>query len=222
MDIIKDIPTGKQYISIKLSGGCDSSIIYYALCRKFSDNEDVNIIVLTLNTDKKYFYIPTAKKIIDAVYKITGKLPIEHITKTIPHDAKNYISEQNKMEFSARLKYNPIHCYSGLTMNPPNEQMVEFFKNNYKQYNLDLDKLFDSLNSRDINRDNTQFLSNNYYINPFGTNNKKYVAQCYEYYNMKEELYPITRSCEDFSDKEEHCGTCFFCAERLWGFGRLV
>jgi len=66
------------------------------------------------------------------------------------------------------------------------------------------------------------FISNAAAVFPFGKTDKKEVAKAYNYYNMMDRLYPHTRSCEDFTDKVEHCGHCFFCAERMWGFNRLV
>jgi 7-cyano-7-deazaguanine synthase in queuosine biosynthesis len=35
-------------------------------------------------------------------------------------------------------------------------------------------------------------------------------------------IFPITRSCESWTnDFSKHCGECWWCKEREWGFGRL-
>lgn len=71
MAIIKDLPYGNdQYVLVKLSGGADSSIVYYAVCDKFKDRDDVKIVVVTLDTDYKNQYIASAKRIIQIVGEI--------------------------------------------------------------------------------------------------------------------------------------------------------
>lgn len=222
MDIIKDLPQGKYNIAIKLSGGCDSSLVYYALCKKFAQRDDVNIIVITLNTDKKSFYIPYSQKIINIVKQLTGKEPLAKITKSVDHSLDNYVNGQDELARKVEKEYSPVHLYTGLTMNPPHDDMVQFFKDNHKDYNLDLNRVLHSLNSRDKERDYTRYPSDDYIINPFGESNKRFVADAYKHYGMMDILYPYTRSCESFSTEEKHCGHCFFCAERIWGFKRLV
>jgi len=52
---------------------------------------------------------------------------------------------------------------------------------------------------------------------------KKGVHEHYVRLGVLEELFPLTRSCEiHTTDFSEHCGECWFCKERLWGFGRYV
>ena len=53
---------------------------------------------------------------------------------------------------------------------------------------------------------------------------KKGVAEHYSRLGVLEDLFPLTRSCEEDNvyTFEEHCGDCWFCRERKWGFGRLV
>ena len=52
---------------------------------------------------------------------------------------------------------------------------------------------------------------------------KKGVREHYVTQGVLEELFPLTRSCETHTtDFSEHCGECWFCRERQWGFGRLV
>jgi hypothetical protein len=49
----------------------------------------------------------------------------------------------------------------------------------------------------------------------------------YEKYNLMDTLYPVTRSCEWVSytnwpdPGNNHCGKCWWCQERVWGFGKL-
>jgi len=55
---------------------------------------------------------------------------------------------------------------------------------------------------------------------PFINFNKQELAKSYSYLEI-EELYSITRSCESLSLTTGHCGTCWWCKERIWGFGYL-
>lgn len=222
MNIIKELPPGKHTILVKLSGGADSSLVYYALCKEYANNKDISLVVLTLNTDRKPFYIPFAKKIIKRVYDLTGKMPIDHMVVNIVHDPDEYVKGQDDLVEQAIIKHKPSLLYSGLTMNPPADDMKNYFIQNYSRFNFDLKEIFARIDSRDKERDYTKYKSDNFNIFPFGESNKKTVAEAYNYYNAMEIIYPYTRSCEAFTDKEEHCGSCFFCAERHWGFGRLV
>jgi 7-cyano-7-deazaguanine synthase in queuosine biosynthesis len=64
-------------------------------------------------------------------------------------------------------------------------------------------------------------------FNPIINLNKKGIADLCKKFNLTETLFPITRSCEGLSPIEtnnytEHCGECWWCHERKWGFGKLV
>ena len=93
-DKIKSLHIG-EYIGMKLSGGADSSILYYALCKHIKDNNlDTKIIVVTLDTDFKNLYIAGAKRVIGIVKDLTGIEPHEHFTLTVPHSDRNYTTGQ--------------------------------------------------------------------------------------------------------------------------------
>ena len=51
---------------------------------------------------------------------------------------------------------------------------------------------------------------------------KKGVKELYEYFGVLDDLFPLTRSCEIFTDDfSKHCeDKCWFCCERYWGFDR--
>ena len=68
-------------IGVKLSGGADSAIVYYAICDYYKDRDDVKIYPMTLDTKFKSWYSEGAKRIIDKVTELTGKAPAEHIIK---------------------------------------------------------------------------------------------------------------------------------------------
>ena len=226
MDLSKSIGTNDEYVCVKLSGGADSAIIYYAVCNTVKDT-NTKIIVITLDTDFKDQYIAGAKRVIKIVKELTGVEPYEHITNTVEHSLENYDNGQHHLLEKVWEKYGKnIPVYSGLTINPPYEEMVDFFKNNADRLGIDFEQALGHINSRDTSRDNKL----PYGENPgrlFGKTDKRGTAAAYKHYNMMEKLYPYTFSCESApyeigSDNMPiHCGHCFFCLERWWGFDRL-
>jgi 7-cyano-7-deazaguanine synthase in queuosine biosynthesis len=61
------------------------------------------------------------------------------------------------------------------------------------------------------------------YRRPLINIDKRGVAEHYTRLGVLEELFPVTRSCEEITtDFSKHCEVCWFCAERHWGFGRYV
>ena len=75
---IIDIEEGN--IAITLSGGADSSIVYYAICEKYKNNPNVNIIPCTSISTVRDWYFHFARNIILIVGELTNKYPLEHLT----------------------------------------------------------------------------------------------------------------------------------------------
>ena len=57
---------------------------------------------------------------------------------------------------------------------------------------------------------------------------KQGLGKLYKEHDLMESLFPLTYSCEYYSrDKmygdvgDKHCGKCWWCQEREWGFGKL-
>ncbi len=227
MNEIEDLPAGEHNLLMKLSGGADSSIVYYALCDKFKDRDDVNIICITLDTDLKNNYIKSAKRIIEVVAELTGKRPYKHYTNTVPHSDENYVNEQEELVKSVYTKYQITRQFNGLTMNPPIEELEKFVTDNYLRFGFDLQEAKHCIDTRDKTRDNDLGFSNQKGF-LFAGGDKKLSKALYDKYDMMEKLYPHTFSCEvvpyHTDDKGElvHCGYCFFCLERWYAFGRII
>jgi len=56
---------------------------------------------------------------------------------------------------------------------------------------------------------------------PLVNYNKQQIAGIYKELNVEKELFPLSRSCENDEHPDSHCGKCWWCGERLWGFGYL-
>ena len=211
-------------VGVKLSGGADSSIIYYALCDIFKNNTNVNIVPITVGTDEKWWYPEGARNVIDIVGQLTGKYPIEHmVLENVPHTMKNYSQSQNDIAEKAMEKYkiNPIHFYSGLTYNPPMKRMTTYFERRHTHHGLDLKEVMRNINSRDRSRDQKSTKHLDATMRPL--KDKLDTARWYKHYDVMDTLYPHTFSCEsEQTEKLEHCHHCFFCLERYFAFGRII
>jgi len=231
-------------VGIKLSGGADSSIIYYAVAAYYAGRPDVNLYPMTLATTGKPGYIHFAKKVIEQVGKLTGKYPTEHFTKFIDDRAKGddtlYVKGQQDLLAEVESKIDLDMLYQGLTANPKHSDMLAFLDENKHKFNLDMDRVNYHLNKRDASRDidNPDRQSKVLRETPGGTpqndpfldGDKIQVYDAYVELDLLEDLYAITFSCEgqepmeadaDF-DALTHCNNCFFCYERLYGFGRMI
>jgi hypothetical protein len=56
---------------------------------------------------------------------------------------------------------------------------------------------------------------------PLVNHDKRSVAKLYKVLGVENELFPVTRSCEDDNHLQGHCGKCWWCGERNWAFGYL-
>lgn len=205
---------------MKLSGGADSAIVYYKLCKEFPNAE---IYVLTLATDEKPYYIMLAERVIQKVYEMTGVKPVKHITKLIKHSDEGYVSGQEELADILYNEYQVEDIYSGISSNPPIPDMLEYFKHNH---NLDIEQVKFHIGKRDKERD---FLPSTYKRigAPFALLSKRDVCNTYVDEDVLDDIYPITCSCEAVKTTDEsgypiHCETCFFCLERWYGFGRII
>jgi hypothetical protein len=231
-------------VGVRVSGGADSSILYYAICDHFKDRPDVEIYPLTMNTPFKWWYSRGAKVVIDRVTELTGKAPADWFIHHYPHFTKDaelqkYEDGINEMQRLAVAKYDLDVVYIGLTKNPPISEMKTYFTT--VDHGLDVERVIEYIDSRDETRDDQtdpEFMTVHYdmgennpelkvqQVIPFANAHKKAVKSLYDKYNAIDILYPYTYSCEEVPEVTTeplvHCKHCFFCLERWWGFGRIL
>jgi hypothetical protein len=197
-------------VGIRISGGADSAIVAYMLAlykRDFRPNITLHPITC-VNNLKPYQEI-FAKGVIKKITELTGVPFEEHIVAEV--DGEQYVKAQKRVTdkiYADRLV--DIH-FMGETMNPP----VGTEEQENWQYNG---------GGRDKTRDAFGDVHTPVVIyRPIRNLNKKGVKELYDHFGVLDSLYPITRSCEIHTlDFSEHCGKCWFCLERHWGFGRYV
>ena len=208
-----DLSNNIKKIGIKLSGGADSSIVCYMLAKYAKEERpDITIYPITGISLAKPYQEIFAKRVID---KIEGLLDYkfgEHIAESVRND--HYIVDQTKIVEKAYNKLNLDMHFAGITANPEPDDAPELF--------LDPTALpSDDRSKKQIKRPQTTPSSSTWY--PLINVDKKGVKEHYERLGVLDTLFPITRSCEDITtDFSSHCGKCWFCLERKWGFGRLV
>jgi len=124
--------------------------------------------------------------------------------------AKPLLNRRNIMALME--KYECKVYLSGMTMNPPNDEMkrLGFFNLSEKQRNED------RVSDKDIlGRINYK---------PFYIVNKLFVKGVFEQHGILEEIYPLTGSCTGGANITklwtEPCKECFWCHERKWAFGK--
>lgn len=59
------------------------------------------------------------------------------------------------------------------------------------------------------------------WYHPFINVDKRVIKNIYLEEGVLDSLFPLTRSCEDYTLTTGHCGSCWWCEERFWAFGKL-
>ena len=203
--------TKKTKIGMKISGGADSAIVLYMLSKYVTENDTgAKIIPITVNHEGKDYQEQFAKQVVAHCKEVFGDIFEEHQT------ARNYTPDtyaSTQQDLVESLYENNIieGHYVGITRNPPNEAM------DIIGWNGPADDRSPGKKLRSTKIGRTCF-------RPLINIDKKGIAELYNTFDVMDTLFPLTRSCEEFTnDFSKHCETgCWFCKERYWGFGRYV
>lgn len=235
-------PTAKT-VGITFSGGADSTMIFYMLCRLIESlGTDTKIVATTLirgwdvkpwleditadiiaylnrrfpniQKDQVFGFLPPA-------FEITPLKNIVGMDKIYNKDNLDnaYADVYAVMSYTqyVNAKYKIKNTYSGVTMNPElnnSELNSPGFRNTREFTEFDLN----------------DFKGHGSNMGPFTMLYKNWVIAQYENFNIQE-LFELTRSCNTpltelnipnveeikICGSEYACQTCFFCEERKWG-----
>jgi hypothetical protein len=195
-------------VGIRISGGADSAILAYMLAVYKRDyRPHLALHPITCINDQKPYQEIFAKRVLLKITELTGMEFDEHFVENVNGD--RYREDQGVFQENLyKEKKIDIH-YMGETMNPPIEVEVDWKFNG---------------GGRDNSRDEkSETLDSVVTRKPFRNLDKKGIAELYQYFNVLDTLFPLTRSCEIHTlDFSKHCDHCWFCLERKWGFGRYV
>ena len=202
-----NLPSHVTDIGLKISGGDDSAIVAYMLAKYVSEERpDINIHPVTLVAVSKPYQYIYASTVLRKIEELTGIIFSKHHHSNVDgRNVDNYV--KGITEFMDSLYQQNIFAYhyAGITANPTNEDAPELYTEGIPP----------GRTKKETKKDNWHL--------PLVNVDKRGVAEHYNTLGVMEELFPLTRSCESHTtDFSKHCGTCWFCKERYWGFGRYV
>jgi len=223
-----NIPEEYTKIGIKHSGGLDSTIVSYMLALyKRDERPDIELIPITCIQNTKPFQWVYANMSQRKITELTGIEFGKHYFRAV--DTQHILVEQR--ELLAYTYNNGIidgHFY-GITLNPPLDAFPDM-----SMRDLDRDVCTDNqkhpLTELWEATDETRIKTAGCSWRPLVNIDKKGVCELYNKLGVLGELFPLTHSCENYNehtmmqlDLSKHCGLscCWWCQERLWGFGKL-
>ena len=217
LDVEIDIHDGS--IGIGLSGGADSSLLFYILMKHAPG--PINVFCCGNGQTSNHEPI-SALKIINKCITLTDRRDVFFHAHWVP--IKNIDTGINPILIN-QSKISIL--YNGLTRPPPKDAIVDFSNNGECTGSVDhgqVLKNYWNANDKD-NLDSFFNVQNDIKVDfslytPFININKKQIAELYRELKI-EHLYASTRSCESLIHDAGHCGTCWWCKERIWGFGYL-
>ena len=227
--IYKDGPIG-----VGISGGADSAVLLYILMSNVSHT--IHIYNMW-TTKRKNVFGKHVDSVVETCSRLTGN------TNYVVHKFQSEPDESIEFYFNmltqALDKKEIDIVYLGITSFPPKEVFLKFpsqqpdWHNDFRSseiehplFGLDipLENAVDFGESCPLTIDGKPtdklVLDTRAYI-PLFNHNKKDIAKLYKHYALEKTLLPVTRSCEDDYHPNGHCGSCWWCNERLWAFGEL-
>ena len=206
-----DLNTVKR-IGIKISGGADSGAIAYMIFKTIHEqNLNVEVVAITTSHDDKPYQVIYSKKVIAWLQKEFPSIKvIEHITNNT--NGMDYSDAQDIVLDKAYNEYKIERHYNGITQNPPRGISEQFEDESIGEFDDTRFGKFDQHNGDTVHPG----------YRPFINTDKQGVASIYKQYYLTNTLFNETRSCEEVTkDFSKHCGKCWYCKEREWGFGKL-
>lgn len=212
-----DIPLeGHTNIGIRFSGGADSSILLALICEtimRLGIQNTSKVYAMTVYWDppvKKYY----SSSVIEYIKSIYSSVDITHILTPCEYPWQ-HMKTQQKIMSDLYSGGDITIAFSGVTKNPPGPEVG--WGDSWELRDRDRDS--DDEKCFIIRSDNLQI------VRPFIQIDKRGVSDMYKLLNLQDSLFPITWSCEGATKVnnyyQKHCGECWWCKEREWGFGRL-
>ena len=206
-----------------ISGGADSALMLYIL---MSNVKKPLHIFSTANGKSNYREPVNALKVVNKVMEMTGFDPSN--LRFYTHWTKHKTTDNVMLaEFMHTVDVDTI--YFGFTRPPPKDAIVDFDTINVAaqggvDHEMQLPTYIDNISNIPYHFfQDKEFSYPNFsqsFCIPFININKQNIADLYKELGI-EDLYKITRSCESTVINDRHCGSCWWCKERIWGFGYL-
>jgi hypothetical protein len=211
-------PDGCRKIGIRMSGGADSSIVGYMACLFIMKNNlqnEVTIHPITIDQIGKAYQIATASRVVEFYKSAFPEIKFgEHFTDISQDEIRDYAITQTNLTKHLSDTHKIDFYLTGLTSNPP-----DYFIESVPHLAYPL--------GRSPNETRTCYVKGSIVNLPLVNSNKRAVYELYNHFDLMHTLFPITRSCESYDmelteNLTKHCGRCYHCTERKWGFHRLI
>jgi 7-cyano-7-deazaguanine synthase in queuosine biosynthesis len=192
-------------IGVCVSGGADSAVLLYILMKHALG--PIHVITSSIKS-KNRTHPHVVLRLIDKLFDLTNNKNVQHHTFFVDRLSKDNLTA-GVASISQSLNLNVT--YLGLTSVPP-DSVRQMFNS---------EEVTSILDHRGPEKNHSTYLYDNRVYFPMINLDKKEIKTLYEELGILEELFPLTRSCEDKTLTIGHCGKCWWCEERRWGFGRL-
>ena len=208
-------------ILVRASGGADSSILLVLICEAISRLQlNAEVFIASIYWKLKPFGKIYMTTVYDEVRSMYPNVRIHEPTFFECTDLETYSTMQVYAEEYMMNKHGVQISFVGVTKNPT-------------ENDTNWGSVWDW---RDKRRDDGNSYIEEFKIMqsgerkglakcaPFKNISKRQTCDLYKMMNVLETLYPMTYSCEGYPQDndyyQKHCGKCWWCKEREWGFGK--
>ena len=205
-------------VGILVSGGADSAILLYVLMKHIT-NSTIHIYT-SINTGVVSEQGPAFDNVVSTCSRLTGNTNfVLHKNVLDVDDSPVYFKMCNDAINSGEVDI----LYKGLTVFPDHDiwkdwNLTADFQENY---NVRPPGVIQSLWGFSSLASGPTCIIGDRLYKPWVNKNKQHIASIYRELGVEKELYPVSRSCEAWPLEGQHCGRCWWCRERIWGFGYL-
>ena len=211
-------------IAVRVSGGADSAILLVMLAdciMKMGAQKTKYLQPLMISFEGKMGIVWSSRDVIDFVKEMFPEVNIRpQLVYPLPEGEEylNYLWHSVEPKLFEDGVIDSV--FNGANMNPTYQEAIEFDASwgdiwHLRRSDRDPDNLY-KLYARDMRSK----------LVPMWKLNKKRISQIYTHYGLVDTLFPLSFSCEgrriENGFYSYHCGKCWWCKERMWGFGRLV
>jgi hypothetical protein len=204
-------------VGVLVSGGADSALLLYVIMKHVTQPIHV---YSSINTGIVKEQGPAFDNVVETCSRLTNN------NNFVVH--KNVLDVDDSSVFfkmcNDALESKEVDIlYSGVTVFPDHAiwsgwPLTSNFEENYNVRSPGVKHSLFGI--KDFGGDPNCTLDHRLY-KPWINYNKQHIASMFRELDIESELYPITRSCESSTIVVKNCGECWWCRERIWGFGYL-
>ncbi len=228
LDIPSTTPLGNKIetIGVWVSGGADSALLCYLLAEQIK-NQNLPYRILPLTVDYKKPFQGIGVQVVEKIKELLScqHIFLEHRVYR-PTDDESWYGDILAKVFHDKnyenFKAGTIQMlYSAISTNPPVAVQEQFRWGILPEVESKRGQMIEKNKIKyflsEVDNKQYEFLEHK----PFFDIDKKKIAEIYYEKNLTDTLFPLTRSCEKLGTALGHCGECWWCEERKWGFGKL-